>query len=544
MITFFKKNIFLIFIFFLAFFIRIYSINTTPLLWDEASLGYNAYSILKTGHDEYGTFLPIIFKSFGDYKPGLYVYLCLPFVYLFGLNDLSVRFPSIILGSLLPIILYFLIKEINPKAQKTAVISSLITVFNPYNIHFSRGAWETNILTFELVLASYLFFKYINKKNIKYLLISSIIIGLSLYTYQAGKMISLFLVIILFLINLKYLNFKKYFLYFILPLGLFALPIAYGLLFNSNSNRLQVVSLFSYPRSDEESQMIKSETSPIDYQIFHSQPIFFLRNFLIRYFNHFSPRFLFFEGDWQNPRHSAPYIGLLLYPSIIFLAIGLFTSLSQIKIDKLNLFFLLWLLVAPFPSALTRDSVQSVRAMSFSVPLIYFISYGIFFVLNKYRHLFVKLFIVFIYLISFVYYGDLYLNHMVIKSPVDFLYGYKNAIDYVSTHQKKFKDIYITDYYGQPYIYYLFYKKYPPSLYQKQAKLEDQNLDTGKVKTIDNIHFQTAHFDFLKDHKGTMGIFAQEEIYRQDVDKKNEFSQLTPISQIGNISTFYAYENP
>ena len=544
MTSFFKKNIFLIFIFFLAFFIRIYSIHTTPLLWDEASLGYNAYSILKTGRDEYGLFLPIIFKSFGDYKPGLYVYLCLPFVYLFGLNDLSVRLPSIILGSLLPVILYFLIKEINPKAQKTAVISSLITVFNPYNIHFSRGAWETNILTFELVLASYLFFKYVNKKNIKYLLISSVIIGLSLYTYQAGKMISLFLVIILFLINFKSLNIKKIFLYFILPLGLFALPIAYGLLFNNNSNRLQVVSLFSYPRSDEEAQMIKSETSIVDYQIFHSQPTFFLRNFLTRYFNHFSPRFLIFEGDWQNPRHSAPYIGLLLYPSIIFFVIGLFSSLSQLKIDKLNLFFSLWLLVAPFPSALTRDSVQSVRAMSFSIPLIYFISYGIFFVLNKYRHLFVKLFIVILYLISFVYYGDLYLNHMVIKSPVDFLYGYKNAIDYVSAHQKNFKDIYITDYYGQPYIYYLFYKKYSPSLYQKQAKLEDQNLDTGKVKTVDNIHFQTAHFDFLKDHKGTMGIFAQEEIYRQDIDKKNEFNQLIPISQIGNISTFYAYENP
>ena len=56
MTPFFKKNIFLIFIFFLAFFIRIYSIHTTPLLWDEASLGYNAYSILKTGRDEYGTF--------------------------------------------------------------------------------------------------------------------------------------------------------------------------------------------------------------------------------------------------------------------------------------------------------------------------------------------------------------------------------------------------------------------------------------------------------------------------------------------------------
>ena len=94
-----KKNnnfYFYLVIFIISFVIRYISIQTTPLLWDEASLGYNAYSILKTGRDEYGTFLPIIFKSFGDYKPGLYVYLCLPFVYILGLNELSVRLPSII----------------------------------------------------------------------------------------------------------------------------------------------------------------------------------------------------------------------------------------------------------------------------------------------------------------------------------------------------------------------------------------------------------------------------------------------------------------
>jgi len=542
-----KKNnnfYFYLVIFIISFVIRYISIQTTPLLWDEASLGYNAYSILKTGRDEYGTFLPIIFKSFGDYKPGLYVYLCLPFVYILGLNELSVRLPSIILGSLLPIIVYLLIKEINPKAHKTAIISSIITAFNPYNIHFSRGAWETNILTFELVLASYLFFRYINIKNIKYLILSSIIFGLSLYTYQAGKMISLFLVIILFLLNYKSLNIKKIFINFVTPLIVFAFPIVYGLFFNNNSNRLQVVSLFSYPRSSEETQTILNETSLIDYQIFHNQTIFFIRNFLSRYFNHFSSRFLIFEGDWQNSRHGAPYIGVILFPSIIFFTIGFLLSFTQHKKDKLNLFFLFWLLVAPLPAAFTRDSVQSVRAMSLSIPLIYFVSYGIFFLLNKFRYLYLKIFVVFIYLISFIYYGDLYLNHMVKKSPIDFLYGYKNAISYVSKHQQNFENIYITDYYGQPYIYYLFYKKYSPLLYQKQAKLEDENLDTGKVKTIDNIHFQTAHFDFLKDHPGSLGIFSQEEIYRQGIDKKSEYNELIPLSPIGNISTFYAYENP
>ncbi len=539
-----KKYILYISIFILSFLIRSLYIQATPLLWDEAALGYNAFSILKTGRDEYGKFLPIIFKSFGDYKPGLYIYLCIPFVFLFGLTEYAVRLPSIILGSLLPIILYLLIKEINPKAHKTAIISMIVLALNPYNIHFSRGAWETNILTFQLVFASYLFFKYINLQKIKYLLISALIFGLSLYTYQAGKMISLLLILVLFLINFKKLKLKKIFVSFILPLILFAIPIAWGLLFNSNSNRLKVISLFSYPRSKVETQTIINETNKLDYQVFHSQPIFFVRNFFSRYFNHFSPRFLIFEGDWQNPRHSAPYIGVILYPSLIFLVIGLFRSLSLIKIDKLNIFFLLWLIVAPIPSALTRDSIQSVRSMSLSIPLVYFISYGIFFVLEKFNSLFFKIIILSLYLISFIYYGDLYLNHMVINRPVDFLYGYKNAIDYVSKYKQKFNDIYITDYYGQPYIYYLFYTQYSPKKYQKQAKLEDASLDTGKVKTIDNIHFQTSHYDFIKDHSKTLGIFSQEEIYRQGIDKKPEFGNLLPLSPISNISTFYAYENP
>ena len=217
-----NNKLFLITVFLIAFFLRFYKIGEYPtLLWDEAAIGYNAYSIIETGKDEYGQTLPFIFKSFGDYKPGLYIYLAIPFVKFLGLTTTATRLPSVIIGSLLPILIYFLIKEINPKAHKTAILSTIITAFNPYSIHFSRGAWETNILTFELVLASFLFFKFINKKSNKYLFFSAVIFGLSLFTYQAGKMISLFLIIILFLTNLKIINsknIKKLLLNFILPL--------------------------------------------------------------------------------------------------------------------------------------------------------------------------------------------------------------------------------------------------------------------------------------------------------------------------------------
>jgi len=543
-----KIKIFLISVFFISFFLRFYKIGEYPsLLWDEAAIGYNAYSIIETGKDEYGKTLPIIFKSFGDYKPGLYIYLAAPFIKIFGLNATATRLPSIILGSLLPIFIYFLIKEINQKAHKTAIIAAIITVFNPYSIHFSRGAWETNILTFELVLAALLFFKYINKKSNKFLLFSSITFGLTLFTYQAGKMISLFLIILLFLLNLDTINkknLKSLFLNFVLPLFIFSLPILYGLFFSNNANRLKIISLFSYPRSNEETKTIINESNQLDYSVFHNHFVFFSRNFLLRYFNHFSPKFLTFEGDWQNPRHSAPYIGVILYPSLIFLIIGIFFALSRQKIDKVNLFFLFWLLMAPIPASLTRDTIQAVRSMSFSVPLIYFISIGIYAVINKYKNFFVYSLIIFAYSISFFYYSDLYLNHMIKKSPVDFLYGYQEAINFIKKNQSQFDQIYMTDYYGQPYIFYLFYSKYDPSKYQKQAKLIESSFgDIGKIEQIDNIKFIGVQFGHIKKMSKTLSIFSLEEIYRQDINKKEEFKELIPLSPINEISTFYAYQN-
>src|SRR3972149_5810749 len=82
--------------------LRLWKLDIIPphLTPDEAAIGYNAYSILKTGRDEYGQLLPVIFKSFGDFKPGLYIYLTVPFVAVLGLNEWSVRLPSALSGVL------------------------------------------------------------------------------------------------------------------------------------------------------------------------------------------------------------------------------------------------------------------------------------------------------------------------------------------------------------------------------------------------------------------------------------------------------------
>lgn len=507
----------------LAFLIRIYQTNFVPLLWDEASIGYNAYSLIKTGKDEYGQSFPLIFKSFGDYKPGAYIYLTIPFIATLGLTPLAVRFPSIILGSLTPLMLYLLVKAISPTSKKTALLSAIVLAFNPFNILFSRGAWETNILTFELILASHFFVK--NK-----LLLSSLIFGLTLYTYQGGKIMSPILILTLLLIFKP--KIKSFSSKFVLPLFIISLPVFYGLLSQNDSNRLQVFGLWSYIQPQTEINTIILESNELDYDLFHNQVFFFLRNFFERYFNNFSPRFLAFEGDWQVARHTAPYVGVLLYPPLIFLYLGLFKKLSS-KIKPITLFFLVWLLLAPIASALTRDSIQPVRDMSFSIPLVYFISAGLSLINSKW----LASITILSYLLSFLYFSDLYFNHFVKNKPQEHLYGYQQAVSYLLENQNHQKDIYFTDFYGQPYIFYLFYSHYDPAKYQSQANLVTNGLDTGKIEKIDNIHFEAANFNSIKNKPNQLIILSYDDAVRQGID----LNLLTPISPINNVSTFYGY---
>ncbi len=109
-----KNRLLVLLIFLIALTLRIYKISDYPagLNADEAAIGYNAYSLLSTGKDEFGHPWPLSFQSFNDYKPGLYFYIVLPFVKFLGLNEFSVRLPSALLGSLTVIAVYFLVNKI------------------------------------------------------------------------------------------------------------------------------------------------------------------------------------------------------------------------------------------------------------------------------------------------------------------------------------------------------------------------------------------------------------------------------------------------
>ena len=111
---------------------------------DEASNGYDAYSILLTGRDRYGDFLPWFLRAFNDSRESLYVWLIVPFIKLWGLNEFSSRFPSAIAGILTVPVVYGLAKELWQKAN-IALGAALLVAVSPWSIFYSRLAFRANL---------------------------------------------------------------------------------------------------------------------------------------------------------------------------------------------------------------------------------------------------------------------------------------------------------------------------------------------------------------------------------------------------------------
>src|SRR3989344_7793953 len=172
----------IILIFTLSAVIRFYKLDDFRCLnWDEASFGYNAYSILQTGKDEYGTSLPMEFKSVGDYKYPFYVYSLVPIIKLWGLSEFSVRFFPSLLGSIAPIFLYFITRKLLQK-RVIAFFSALALALSPWHIQFTRAGTEGGI-AYTLTLAGIYFLLQAIISKSRGFVLPAFLFFLSMFTY-------------------------------------------------------------------------------------------------------------------------------------------------------------------------------------------------------------------------------------------------------------------------------------------------------------------------------------------------------------------------
>lgn len=501
---------------FLGAFLRFYQLGNNPpsLDWDETSLGYNAYSILKTGSDEYGSFLPISIRSFDDYKPPIYAYSTIPFIAVFGLNEFAVRFPSAVAGVLTVIIMYFLVKELFIKwdakyREQIALVSAFFLAISPWHLQFSRAAFEGNVGLFFLISGLWLFLKGL--KNSKLFLISIPFFILSLYSYHSFRLLTPLLLGFLAVVFWKEVVKKRMIAFAtVILFVLLAAPVYINFLTaNESGSRLSMVTIFSEPKIIESSiaqiEFAKNNNDPIGILLGNRRLVFGLA-VVKGYLDHFNPDFLFLHGDGGVQHHAAD-MGMLYLWDLPFILLGVYVLLNR-RNRYIAVIFTLFLL-APLPAAITTGTPHPVRAIAQVPGFHIFAAAGVVFVIeklfkSKYRlYGSVLLMVIFFALIfNSIYYFYQYYVRTPIVYGYFWQYGYKQVVKYAKEHESQFDKILITYKYDQPYIYYLFYNKIDPSWYQKNwdynknghvdrfkriiGKYEFRNIDWSNDKNIHN----------------------------------------------------------
>src|SRR3990167_8363541 len=107
----------------------------------------------------------------------LYIYLDVPSIAIFGLNEAGVRFPAALFGFLSVAVIYFLVKEIfynwgKNQKEKIALLSAFFLGVSPWHLQFSRAAFEGSLGLFFFMLGFLFFLKAL--KNHKLIVVSAV----------------------------------------------------------------------------------------------------------------------------------------------------------------------------------------------------------------------------------------------------------------------------------------------------------------------------------------------------------------------------------
>jgi len=525
-----KTKIILSLILLLAFLLRFVNLNSLPSLNpDEAALGYNAYSLLQTGLDEHGDSFPLHFKSFGDFKPGGYVYLAMPFIKIFGLTPLTVRLPNLILSVLTIYIVYKLILLLTRNFQLSAITAFVLAV-NPWHIHFSRGAWESSTALFFIVLGTYLFYSYLISHKTLSFYFSLLSFIFSLYVYHSARIISPLLVLVLFISNYKYLlsKYKSLILPCIIAF-LLAIPVLVSFLNNGGTTRFGGVGLTADYGPISRSEELLNQHQNFNYfdRIVHNKRVMYLLSWGQKYLSHFDANFLFLKGD-EVPRSKSPDIGQMHLFELPLLLLGIVLFLkSKIFHSNSKYFIIFFILIAPLASSLTFQAPSALRSLPLVIPLSILIAFA----LHRFIHESCFLILVSIlYFISVFYFLDSYSIHSPKRYPFAWNSAFEQVVPYINQNKDSYQHIFFTIKYDQPYILYLFYTKYHPAKIQNQIALTPPDkYGFSTVNQIDNITFNIPDYSTIP---GNSLIISADPIPNVNPVKTINFSNGSPAFTI------------
>ncbi|MCU0520869.1 MAG: glycosyltransferase family 39 protein [Anaerolineae bacterium] len=408
---------------------------------DEALHAYEAYSILRTGRDEWGRILPITFRAFNDYRRPAAIYSAVPFVALYGLTTYAIRAMAAFWGWLAIVLTYRLAHDLFDRWVGLA--AALMLTLSSWHVGFSRlGVEASGPLLPTIVTGLLCGWRWYRTRRRSCLYGAALCFGLSLYTYTIAQALTPLLLVAIALVFFRPLREDaRGAIAAAAIVAVAAAPLVVAIVTNDVIwNRLDAISVFAVPDTNGWSLALK------------------------QWLGHFSPGYLFIAGD-ASPIHHLQGYGQLYWIELLLAPLGLVRLLRRGA----------WLAISAVPAALTRQDMGSANSMRgiAGVAAWAIVSGAGLAIAVQQRKEALRLSAIFggLTLGVLLWNARLVLRDYYSVYPVQsaraFEYGIEQAMGYVIAHEDEVDTIVLTDWISQPHIFAVFYSALDPATFQQ-----------------------------------------------------------------------------
>lgn len=508
-----KHLIYLSIIMAVGFFTRVAFLDLLPggLNQDEASAAYDAYAIMTTGMDRNGQVMPMHLIAWGSGQNALYSYMMIPFIAIFGVNEIAIRLPMALVGCLSIVLLYDLIRRKYDK--NAALFAALFLIIAPWHLMKSRWSLESNLFPDLVFIGFYLFILGLEPGKQWKTYLASALLGLSAYSYGTSYFF-LFFFVIGFLV---YVFLKKKLKWFealinLGIIGVISLPIILFLFINIYEKESLQFLWMTIPRLTQ--NRFESVTNLFSSQFFDTSWTNFTSGISI----------LVTQNDGL-PWNSIQAIGTIYFLSLPFVIIGLFNKEPSLK--EIVEILRIWLGVSLLMMLIVAPNINRINIVFF--PLIIFSFIGLKDVVKALPRL--KNIALGSYALYFASFITVYVSSWNDSIKYYFYDSLGEAIRYAQTIENV-DTYYVTPNINMPYIYVLLYGEYDVNTFIDTVSYVNPGGAFQHVSAFDHYEFRlptilSAGNVYIVDKGNT--IYRN---YNMSAYTVKEFSQYTVISTI------------